>query len=185
MWKKSLWHNVKEHKYECLNLRCKAVGSSPDEIAKTSEYAAAHKKYVDLDRVIRDSNNIDSGLDDNSKQRSSYREEGRENNVSKKIANLKIQNWLKVLLFVFALSMAGLGVSKVVGSFIPFWLLFVFSSLFSVEKWFGYIIRKRKALGRPYRLLLNLCILSLLGLIIWSGIKLFSQQFIHSALADS
>ena len=33
---KSLWHNVREQKYECLNLKCKFVGSSPEE-RKTSD----------------------------------------------------------------------------------------------------------------------------------------------------
>jgi len=30
--KKSLWHNVKENMYECLNLKCRAKGSSPQDI---------------------------------------------------------------------------------------------------------------------------------------------------------
>ncbi len=106
-------------------------------------------------------------------------------NKREKTSNYKIKNWLRVLLFVFALCIIGLGVSIFVGSFIPLCLLFGFSFIFSIEKWFYYFTRKYKALGKLYRLLLNLSILSLFGLIIWTGIKLFSQQFIHGQLIGS
>jgi len=102
-----------------------------------------------------------------------------------KAGNYKIKNWLVALLFIFALCITGLGVSIFIGSFIPLWLLFGFSFIFSIEKWFYYFTRKYKTLGKLYRLLLNLSILSLLGLIIWTGIKLFSQQFIHGQLIGS
>jgi hypothetical protein len=95
----------------------------------------------------------------------------------------KIPNWLKALLLVISLSGVGLGVSYYVGSFITFWILFGFSIIYSIEKCFSYITRKYKAIGKLYRLLLNLSILSVFGLLIWSGIKLFSHQFVHSSLA--
>jgi uncharacterized protein YkwD len=60
-----------------------------------------------------------------------------------------------------------------------------FAFIFSIEKWFYYSTRKYKSLGKLYRLLLNLSILSLLGLIIWTGIKLFSQQFTYGQLIGS
>ena len=106
-------------------------------------------------------------------------------NKIKKISNYKIRNWLKAALFVFTLSITGLVVSIFIGSFLPLWLLFGFSFIFIIEKWFYYFTRKYKALGKLYRLLLNLSILSLLGLIIWTGIKLFSQEFIHGQLIGS
>ncbi len=106
-------------------------------------------------------------------------------NKREKIINYKIKNWLIALLFIFALCITGLGISTFIGSFIPLWLLFGFSFIFSIEKWFYYFTRKYKALGKLYRLLLNLSMLSLLGLIVWSGIKLFSQQFVHSQLIGS
>ena len=96
-----------------------------------------------------------------------------------------ISNWLKALLLIFALSIVGLGISIAVGSFIPFWLLLGFSIFYSIEKWFYYLTRRHKGLGRLYRLLLNLSILLLLGLLVWSGIKLFSQQLMQSPLAGS
>ena len=106
-------------------------------------------------------------------------------NKRKKTSNYKIQNWLIAILFIFALCIVGLGISIFFGSFIPLWLMFGFSLIYSIEKWFYYFTRRHKGLGKLYRLLLNLSILSLLGLLIWSGIKLFSQQFVHSQLIGS
>ena len=94
-------------------------------------------------------------------------------------------NWLKALLLIFALSISGWGISIFTGSFIPFWILLGFSLVYSIEKWFGYVTRKHKGIGKLYRLFLNLSILSLLGLLIWSGIKLFSQQFVRNPLLGS
>jgi len=106
-------------------------------------------------------------------------------NKREKKSNYKIQNWLIALLFIFALCIIGLGVSLFVGVFIPFWILFIFSLIYSIEKWFYYPTRKHRVIGKLYRLLLNLSILSLLGLIIWTGIQLFSQQFVRSPLVGS
>ena len=146
--KKSLWHNVKEQKYECLNLECKAVMSSPGTI----EAGKAGKR------------------------------------ISQKTYGghkIKIQTWLIALLLIFALSVVGLGISMFAGSFIPFWLMFGFSLTYSIEKWLHYFTRKYKAAGKLYRLLLNFSILSLLGLLVWSGVKLFSQQFVQSSIIGS
>ena len=102
-----------------------------------------------------------------------------------KKSNYKIQNWLIALLFIFAFCVIGLGVSIFSGGFIPLWLMFGFSFIYSIEKWFYYFIRRHKGLGKLYRLLLNLSILSLLGLLIWSGVKLFSHQLVQSSLVGS
>jgi hypothetical protein len=102
-----------------------------------------------------------------------------------KTNNRKPPNWLTALLFVISLSGIGLGVSYYVGSFIPFWILFGFSIIYSIEKWFSYITRKFKAFGKLYRLLLNFSILALFGLLVWSGIKLFTQQFTSNYVAGS
>lgn len=96
-----------------------------------------------------------------------------------------IPNWLIALLFMVALSVAGLVASKFARSFIPFWLLFGFSVFYSIGKWFSYYTVKHKIVGRVYRLILNLSVLSLLGLLIWSGISLFTQQFMQSPLIGS
>ena len=96
-----------------------------------------------------------------------------------------IPNWLIALLLMVALSVAGLVTSRFVGSFIPFCLLFGFSVFFCIEKWLSHYTRKYRFFGRIYRLILNLSALSLLGLLIWSGVLLFTQQFMQSPLIGS
>ncbi len=104
---------------------------------------------------------------------------------SGKRGHLRVPSWLFALLLVFSLSIAGLGISMFIGSFILLWLLFGFSIVFSIEKWFYYLTRKHKPIGMLYRLFLNLAVLSVLGFLIWSGIKLFSQQFLSNSLLGS
>ena len=96
-----------------------------------------------------------------------------------------IPNWLKPILLVGALSIGGTIVSRLVGNLIPFWLLLGFSVFYSIEKWLGYYTRKHKIVGRIYRLVLNLSVLSLLGLLVWSGVCLFTQRFMQSPLIGS
>lgn len=98
---------------------------------------------------------------------------------------LRIPVWVLPLLFIFSLSVVGLGISKFVGTFIPFWILLTFSLVFTIDKWFHYKLRQHKAIGILFRIFLNLSILSLIGLIIWTGIKLFSMQFLRSSLIGS
>ena len=47
-----------------------------------------------------------------------------------------IQSWLYALLLVFGLLITGIGISIFTNSLIPFWVLFGFSVIFSIEKWF-------------------------------------------------
>ena len=103
----------------------------------------------------------------------------------KKLSTIKNKRWLLSLLFVLALSLAGWGISVLIGSFIPLWLLLGFSIIYSIEKWLSYYTRKYKIVGKIYRLILNLSALSLLGLLIWSGVSLFTQQFTQSPLIGS
>ena len=118
-----------------------------------------------------------------SKESSPEKKASKSRNVT--VSTAQILRWSIALILILALSIIGLGISIFSGNFIPFWLLFVFSLVYSVEKWFFYITRKYKGIGYLYRLLLNLCILAVFGLIIWSGINLFSQQFVYSSLAGS
>jgi len=101
------------------------------------------------------------------------------------MADHRVPNWLIALLLTFAFSIIGWGMSIFIGNFIPLWILLGFSLVYSIEKWYGYVTRKYKGIGKLYRLFLNLSILSLLGLIIWSSIQLFSQQFINNSLLGS
>jgi len=89
------------------------------------------------------------------------------------------------LLLVFTFSIIGLVINVLVGNIIPFWILLGFSLIYSVEKWYGHETKKHKWLGKLYRLILNLGILSLVGLVIWSGTKLFSHHFVQSSLIGS
>ena len=120
---KSLWHNIKEQKYECLNLKCKYVTSSPNNIK--TQYSGNETSKNNRPRTV----------------------------IS------PIPNWLRVVLLVFTFSFVGLIINTLIGSSIPFWILFGFSVIFSVEKWFSYYTRKNKWLGRLYKLILNLGIL--------------------------
>ncbi len=94
-------------------------------------------------------------------------------------------NALYAVLMIFALTLIGWGISILIGSLIPMWLLIGFSVFYSIEKWLLYYVRTYKTIGIIYRLLLNLSVVLLLILIIWSGISLFSQQFIQSPLIGS
>jgi hypothetical protein len=96
-----------------------------------------------------------------------------------------IPNWLKPILLIGALSICGLIANRFLASLIPFWLLLGFSVFYSIEKWLGYYTRKYKIVGRIYRLILNLSLLSLLGLLVWSGVALFTQRFMQTPLIGS
>jgi len=75
----------------------------------------------------------------------------------------------------------------VVGPFslVPLWLLVGVSVIYSIEKWLTHYTRRYKIVGRIYRLILNLSVLSLLGLLISSAVLLFTQQFTQSPLVGS
>ncbi|MFC1962114.1 hypothetical protein ACFLWN_03625 [Chloroflexota bacterium] len=103
----------------------------------------------------------------------------------KKIDNSPIKVWHIALLLIFALSIIGLGISLFAGTLIPFWLMLIFSFYYSIEKWFYYFVRGYKVLGNLYRLSLNLSILLLIGIVVWTGNKVFSQNFTDSQLLSS
>ena len=102
--------------------------------------------------------------------------------MSRKLSSIKNKRWLLSLLFVFALSLVGWRIHVLIGSFIPFSLLLGFSVIYSIEKWLSYPTIRHKTVGRIYRLILNLSVLSLLGLLVWSGVL---QQFMQSPLIGS
>ncbi len=105
--------------------------------------------------------------------------------MTKHFPHYKNKNILFAVILIFVLALAGFGISTLVSSRIPLWLLLGFSVIFSIEKWFNYYTRKYKIVGKIYRLILNLSLLSLLGLLIWSGFSLFNQQFMQSPLVGS
>lgn len=95
------------------------------------------------------------------------------------------KNKLFSILLILASTLLGFWIKLLIDTSIPFWLFLGFSIIFSIEKWFSYYTRKYKKVGKIYRLVLNLAILSLLGLIIWSGILLFTQDFMENTLVSS
>ena len=96
----------------------------------------------------------------------------------------RIPNWLFALLLIFALSILGLGLNALTKSSIPLWLLLGFSIIYPIEKWFRKTTLS-KPIGKVYRLVLNLGILSTLGLLIWSGFQLVAKQLASTPLISS
>lgn len=96
-----------------------------------------------------------------------------------------LTDWLKALLFVFAGSILGLTISAFARSYVPFWPVFIFSIFYSIEKWFHYLTRRHRALGKLYRLVMNLSLLALLGLLIWLAVELFSHRLALDPLVGS
>lgn len=97
----------------------------------------------------------------------------------------KFPRWLKAVLLLFALAAIGIAASLYLKTFIPLWVFLGFSLVFSIQTWFYDFIVKYKVLGFIYRLLLNLSILALLGVLIWSGTRLFSQKLGPTPLVGS
>jgi hypothetical protein len=98
---------------------------------------------------------------------------------------IKIPKWGKAIILIILCSLAGLTINLLTDEFFPIFLLIGFSVIFSIERWFVYYIKKYKAIGILYRLILNLVIISLLIFLIWFGIHLFSQQFNQNVLISS
>lgn len=96
-----------------------------------------------------------------------------------------VPDWAVALILIFALTLIGFAIGRFTKTEIPFYLLLGFSVIYSIEKWLRYYIRTSKSLGKIYRLVINVSILALLGLIIWSGVQLFSQQFLSNSVVGS
>ena len=96
----------------------------------------------------------------------------------------QIPNWLFALLLIFSLSILGLGLNALTKSPIPLWLLLGFSIIYPIERWFRKATLN-KPTGKLYRLILNLALLSTLGLLIWSGFQLVEKQLASTPLTSS
>ncbi|GEM_PF-6062031 len=97
----------------------------------------------------------------------------------------RFPNWFLALMMTFALSLVGIAAGVFIGSPIPTYTLFGFSIVFSVEKWFIHETRRHRGVGVAYRLFLNLGLLYLLGLLVWTGFKVFSDTSFVSPLVGS
>lgn len=107
------------------------------------------------------------------------------NTIKLKNSRPGIPSWVITLLLIFTCSITGIVMNYLARSPIPFYLLLGFSLIYSVEKWFSQVTKRSKATGKLYRFILNLGILSMLGLLIWSGIKLFSGSFHYNPIVGS
>lgn len=164
----NLFHDFKLSVWKCKE--CKRIYTYDDLQKKRKKTAEQEKEAIESKQLDKSSSDSTGNIGTNNIKITSH---------------YRTPRWLIALLFVFALSICGLGISFFVGNSILFWILFGFSIIYSIEKWFNYITRKFKWIGKLYRLLLNFTILALLGLLIWSGIKLFSHQFVQSSLFGS
>jgi hypothetical protein len=167
---------AREHSRQCKKSKGETVHWLPSKKSKlTKEEWAALVKLINNPQIgsITDKKTTD--------EKGSSKDK-----VKKIISRIKlIPKWLIALLFILVLSLCGWVVSIVIGSLIPLWLFLGFSIIYSCERWLRYITRKYKWLGKTYKLLLNVSILSLFGLIIWSGVMLFSQEFPNSPIVGS
>lgn len=93
--------------------------------------------------------------------------------------------WLTAGLLLVTLAGIGIGASLYLKTLIPLWICLGFAVIFSIQTWFYDLIVKFKLFSFVYRLLLNLSILSLLGILVWSGIRLFSQKLGPTPLTGS
>ncbi len=84
--------------------------------------------------------------------------------------------WLKSAIVISAGAIAGLIFNNVTGTFIPLPLLLGAAVFFAVEKWHRGLTSKFKIIGTVYRIILNLSILALVGLIVWTGLKISSGE---------
>lgn len=185
--------------FECLNVKCskyqkkQSIGphieqkadvvGSPSTISSSGGFE--DREHVSDEESMRLSAEYGKKISLHAKEPRSNRTDKKEINKLNNRGGSDLPKWIIALLFVFALSIIGTGISLYTGTFIPFWILFGFSAIFSIEKWFNYYTRKHKGIGKLYRLILNLSILLLLGLLIWSGMRLFSSQFTYNALVGS
>jgi len=119
---KSLWHNVKENKYECLNLKCKAVMSRPDEASRIIEHTV-RPSNTESDGTIHYSNYVDSGV-------TGYRPATKQYKGTSK----NLPGWMLALLLLFSLSVVGLGLNYAFRSPIPFLILFGAALIYTLRR---------------------------------------------------
>ena len=81
--------------------------------------------------------------------------------------------WLKTALSVLAGYLAGLVIYNIsaIGFSIP--LITGASAIFAVDKWHRRLTTRFRLVGVLYKLVLNLAVMTLAGLIIWAGVQIF------------
>ena len=156
---RSFWYNERYRQHECLNYDCRYirpdVHAQPIISEKPTNPLPQHPPPVNKPPPKR--NRVNSSF----------------------------PNELKALLLIVIASAIGMFLSTYTYNLIALWILFGFSIVFSIEKWAGYFTRKHRNIGKLYRLGLILSFWSLLGITIWSGVMLFTQQLQLGSLISS
>jgi len=201
----SLFWNNSTHLYECLNTKCKRyfnkdrqpyiefelqTDESIPQASSNSQHASSGIKADDVPETFELSNTNERHTvkSESTTHHTAHIDHGGSSNrrsTGKGFAIPPIGKWLIALLFTFSISLVGLGISLLISNFIPLWISFLFSIVYSIEKWLYYRTKKHKSVGKLYRIFLNLSIISLLCLMAWSGIELFSNQLTHSPITGS
>jgi hypothetical protein len=182
---RSLFFNNYTLNFDCLDKDCKASGRTIDEIRNSNsnkpniKNKTSSQKYPNAETVIQ-SNRLPpvytKGTTDGGGGR--FRKYGR-------FTEEPIPDYLKAILLVFALSIIGIVLGIFIGGLYLFWMLLCFSLVYSIEKWFSSVTYKYKWIGKVYRFILNLLLISTLGFLIWSAVNLFSQRFTTSPLTGT
>jgi len=169
--KKYLYYDFEKELWICKEKSCKRI----------YKYSDLHKKRTS----VKDKTSRTQAEERKPTINVNQEEKAGKTTVTKKPPINAFPKWITAVLFVFAFSILGWGISLAVGNAIPLLMLIGFSIIFSIEKGFSHFTRRYKSIGKLYRLILNLSILSLLGLLIWSGVQLFSQQFFSNSIIGS
>ena len=94
-------------------------------------------------------------------------------------------NWLKSAVLVLACYLLGVMLNGITGTFIPLPLLVGSAVIFSIDRWHRGFTARFKIIGPIYKLALNLIIISLLVLIVWTAVQLYNENLSSSFLLDS
>lgn len=160
---------------------CSVRASNEPAYTKSSNNSVLSPKELEKLIAIKQKHSNENGKDvNNSPTNSNTSNEPPKKTPNRHIkAHKSIPNWLLVLLVLFAGSFLVWGISVAIRTFMPLWLVFGFFFIYFVE---NFLI---VALSKFSKLLLNLSLLSIIGLIIWTGIRLYSGEFLPNSIIGS
>ncbi len=88
------------------------------------------------------------------------------------------------LSIVAAFCLFGLALNILTQTLIPLPLLAISAIIFSIEKWYRRATTRFEFAGKIYKLFLNIAVLGLVSLIIWSGLAAFNGELTDSTVGD-
>jgi hypothetical protein len=200
----SLFYDKDSNGYECLNLKCRIKGKTIEEIETkhdliTSELAfpvdsplnsKGEVPVIPTEKVnIKNESDLGQSKPDSSRDNTSSKlkpsSKKRINKKYKTSRNTTIPYWMLPIILIFSLSIIGVSLGLLFKTYILFWTLLGTGIIYSIEKWFGSYFRNHLYVSKSYKLILNLSLFSLFGLIIWIAFSLFSKQLLQSPLFGS